>query len=100
MGAAISANRSESVYVQPEQKWLTKGEKGLDWTSSDAVHPYWFIKRTEKDETEANAHLIVQDVTHVLACSFSQLPPLGAAAALAIELDTDSRDGGGVAVCT
>ena len=77
MGVAISANRSESVHVQPELKLPTKGEKGLDWTPSDAVHPYWFIKRTEKDESQANAHLVSQDVTHVMACSFQPLSSAG-----------------------
>lgn len=62
-----------AVHVQPELKLPTKGDKDLDWTSSDAVHPYWFIKRTDKDESEANAHLIHQDVTHVMACSFKPL---------------------------
>ena len=82
----ISANRSESVHVQPELKLPTKGEKGLDWTSSDAAHPYWFIKRTEKDESQANAHLVFQDVTHVMACSFQPLS--SAVAALAPATDT------------
>ena len=62
-----------SVHVQPELKLPTKGDDGLDWTPTDAVHPYWFIKRTEKNDTEANAHLIEQDVTHVMACSFKPL---------------------------
>ena len=61
------------VHVQPELTLPTKSKKGLNWTPTDAVHPYWFIKRTEKDETEANAHLIEQDVTHVMACSFKPL---------------------------
>ena len=61
------------VHVQPELKLPIKGEKGLDWTPTDAVHPYWLIKRTEKDETEANAHLIEQGVTHLMACSFKPL---------------------------
>ena len=91
-GAAISgiANRAPArqvpVHAQPERKLLTKGEKGLDWTLSDAVHPYWFIKRTEKDESQANAHLVFQDVTHVMACSFQPLS--SAVAALAPATDT------------
>ena len=70
-----------SVHVQPELKLPAKGDNGLDWTTTDAVHPYWFIKRTEKNDTEANAHLIEQDVTHVMACSFK--PLASAVAALA-----------------
>ena len=45
------------VSVQPELKLPTKGPKGLEWAQSDSVHPYWFIKRTEMDESEANADL-------------------------------------------
>lgn len=63
------------VYVQPELKLPIKGEQGLDWAPSDNVHPFWFIKRTEneKDDDEANADLVYQDLTHVMACSFKPL---------------------------
>ncbi len=66
-GAAISAQ--VPVHAQPALQFPTKGEKGLGWTLSDVVYHYWFIKRaeTEKDESVANAHLFLQDVTHVLA---------------------------------
>ena len=77
---------SISVHVQPELKVPTKGQKGLDWSQSDVVHPCWFIKRTDKDETTANADLIQQDVTHVMACSFKPLS--SAAAELAPATDT------------
>ena len=62
-----SENRIVPVHVQPELKLPTKGEKGWDWTLSDVVHPYWFIKRTDKDDSEPNAHMVFQDVTHVQA---------------------------------
>ena len=52
---------------------------------SDAVHPFWFKKRIGKDETEANVHLVCQDVTHVQACSFEPLSSAVAALALATE---------------
>ena len=35
--------------VQPELKLPTKGAKGLEWTQSDAVHPFWFIQRADKN---------------------------------------------------
>ena len=85
MGVAISANRSESVHVQPELKLPTKGEKGLDWTSWDVVHPYSFIKRIEKDDSQANGHLEYQGVTHVQACSFEPVSSVIAALAPATE---------------
>ena len=81
----VSENRTVAVHVQPELKLPTKGEKGWDWTLSDAVHPYWFIKRTDKDDSEANAHLVYQDVTHVQACSFEPLSSVVAALAPATE---------------
>ena len=59
--------------VQPELKLPTSGAKGLDWTQSDAVHPFWFIQRTEKHEFESNADLTYQDVTHLTACSFTSV---------------------------
>ena len=59
-----------TLKVQPELKFPTNGAKGLEWTQSDAVHPFWFIQRTDKNEIEANADLVQQDLTHVMACSF------------------------------
>ena len=56
--------------VQPELKLPTKGAKGLDWTQSDAVHPFWFIQRTDKNEIEANADIFHPEFNHVVACSF------------------------------
>ena len=49
--------------------------KGLEWSPTDNVHPFWFIRRTEKDGDEAkeNADLVYQDLTHVMACSFKPL---------------------------
>ena len=52
-----ASQRSESVHVQLELNLPSTGEKGLDLIISDVVHPYWSIKRTEKDESQANAHL-------------------------------------------
>ena len=69
------ANTDVKVYVQPELKLPMKGDKGLEWAPSDNVHPFWFIRRTEKDGDEAkeNADLVYQDLTHVMACSFKPL---------------------------
>ena len=80
-----SENRTVPVHVQPELKLPTKGEKGWDWTLSDAVHPYWFIKRTDKDDSEANAHLVYQDMTHVQQCYLEPLSSAVAALAPATE---------------
>ena len=57
--------------VQPELKLPTKGAKGLEWTQSDAVHPFWFIQRADKNHIEANAQIVQQDWTHVVACPFN-----------------------------
>ena len=56
-------------------KLPTKGDKGLEWSPYDNVPPFWLIRRTEKDEDEpqANADLVYQDLTHVMACSFKPL---------------------------
>ena len=64
-----------TVHVQPELKLPTKGDKGWQWSPSDSVHPFWFIKRTERpeDDLQANADLVYQDLTHVMACSFKPL---------------------------
>jgi hypothetical protein len=59
-----------TLKVQPELKFPTNGAKGLEWTQSDAVHAFWFIQRTDKNEIEANADLVLQTLTHVMACSF------------------------------
>ena len=56
--------------VQPELKLPTIGAKGLEWTQSDAVHPFWFIQRPDKDDTIANAQIVQQEWSHVAACAF------------------------------
>ena len=64
-----------SVHVQPELKLPNQTDKGdYEWAQSNALHPFWFIKRAEKND-EPNAEVKHQDVTHVSACSFSQLNP-------------------------
>ena len=49
----------------------TKGPKDLVWTQSDGVHSFWFIQRTDKNEIAANAHLVQQELAHVMACAFT-----------------------------
>ena len=63
----------------------TQGDKGWHWTLSDAVRPYWFIKRIDKDESEANAHPVNQVVSHAQACPFEPLSPVVVALAPATE---------------
>ena len=46
------------------------GPKGLEWTQSNAVHPFWFIQRADKDDIVANAQIVQQEWTHVTACAF------------------------------
>ena len=74
--------------VQPELKLPTKGAKGLEWAQSDAVHPFWFIQRTDKDknEIEANADIFHQELNHVVACSFRAMT--SAAVTIAPETNT------------
>ena len=68
---AGSSDVEVRLHVNPELKVPTKGSKGLEWTLSDACHPFWFIQRTDKNEIDANADLVQQDLTHVMACSFN-----------------------------
>jgi hypothetical protein len=70
---AGSSDVEVRLNVHPELKLPTNGAKGLEWAQSDAVHPFWFIQRADKDknEIEANADLVQQDLAHVVACSFS-----------------------------
>ena len=77
--AGLETEDSEvTVFVQPELKLPSQGPQGLDWASSDNAHPFWFIQRTQTDEQEANAHLVHQDLTHVVACSFKPLSSFAA----------------------
>ena len=67
---AGSSDVEVRLKVQPELKLPANGANGLKWTQSDVVHLFWFIQRTGKDESEANADLVQQDFTHVMACCF------------------------------
>ena len=61
------------VYVQPELKLPDKSKDGLAWKNDSAVHPYWFIPRSNGNDGEANADVVRQEVTVVLASSFKPL---------------------------
>ena len=44
-----------SVHVQPELKLPNQTDKGdYEWAQSNALHPFWFIKRAENND-EPNA---------------------------------------------
>ena len=75
---ADSDSVAVSLKVQPELKFPVNGAKGLQWTQSDAVHPFWFIQRTDTNEMEANADLVMQAFARVMACDFKAVPTTGA----------------------
>ena len=65
---------SVAVRVQPELKLPNKNKKGdgYEWVPSVSLHPFWFIKRAEKND-EPNAEIKYQDMTLVAACGFEAL---------------------------
>ena len=60
--------------VRPEVTFPARDADGstFTWKPSDVVHPFWLIKR-EADHSEANAEIVLQDMTHVTACGFLDL---------------------------
>ena len=72
-GMEGSAQDSCAVHVQPELKFPSLNDKGVfEWAQTTAVHPFWFIKRSDKND-EPNMEVKHQEVTSVFACSFSPL---------------------------
>ena len=58
-------------FVQPEVKFPRKDPDGqFQWTSSDAVHPFWVIKRQSEETQQWNVELVQHEVTTVVACEF------------------------------
>ena len=58
------------VHVLPELKLPKAGGKV---TKTEEVHPFWFIKRTDKDESVANMEMVFDDWTQVVASPLKAL---------------------------
>ena len=75
LGIEGNGQHTVELIVQPECKLPCRDAKGeYQWSLSDAVHPFWFINRCNTEATTANAEVKLQDMTHVMACSFDGLP--------------------------
>jgi hypothetical protein len=68
---------SVGLIVQPEFRLPSKDAKGAyQWSLLDALHPFWFMNRCNTEDTNANAEVKRQDMSHLMACSFDNLPTL------------------------
>ena len=45
----------------------------MDWFKQEDVHPFWFIKRSCKEEDVKNMEIIFDDVTNIVAGSYQAL---------------------------
>ena len=46
---------------------------GLDWTKTEEVHPFWWIKRSCKEEDVKNMEIIYESATHIVSASHQAL---------------------------
>ena len=66
------ASHEFRYFVQPEVKLPRKNKNGeFEWSSSDAVHPLWVIKRQTAETEPWNVELVEHEVTTVVACEFT-----------------------------
>ena len=67
------------LMIQPEVRLPEIDADGskLKWKPSDCAHPFWVIKRANKDNQEKaqciNADIICQEATHLTACGLLEL---------------------------
>ena len=59
------------VFISPEWK-LPKGDinESLDWTKTEELHPFWFIKRAKPLHDIPDMEPIYRPVSHILASGF------------------------------
>ena len=65
---------SVKVSISPNPK-LPKGDinESLDWTKTEELHPFWFIKRAKPLHDIPNMELIYCPASHILASGFEAL---------------------------
>ena len=67
------------IHVQPELKLPKEGDAGFAWGPRDAVHPFWFMRRSDQAQSQtasqivANASMVMETVTYVCATDYVQL---------------------------
>ena len=67
-----------NVFVGPEVKAPRgKPNEALEWTMSEELHPFWFVKRAQADDTP-NMELVFLSTSQILACDIKTLVEKGA----------------------
>jgi hypothetical protein len=61
------------VFISPELKLPKARPIDLDWTKTEEVHPFWFIKRSCKEEDVKNMELIFDSVQHIISAPFKNV---------------------------
>ena len=62
-----------NVFIQPEYKLPKAKLIALDWTKTEEVHPFWWIKRSCKEEDVKNMEIIYESVTHIISAPYTAL---------------------------
>ena len=62
-----------NVFIQLEFKLPKAKSLGLEWTKTEEVHPFWWIKRSCKEEDEKNMEMIYESATHIVSASHQAL---------------------------
>ena len=62
-----------NVFISPDYKLPKAKSNDFDWTKTEDVHPFWFIKRSGKEEDVANMPTLYEEVTHIIAGSYKAL---------------------------
>ena len=62
-----------NVFIQPEFKLPKAKSLGLEWTKTEEVHPFWWIKRSCKEEDVKNMEMIYESATHIVSANHQTL---------------------------
>ena len=67
-----------NVFIAPEVK-LPRGtvDEALEWTMSEELHPFWFVKRAQAED-KPNMELLFLSTSQILACDIKTLVEKGA----------------------
>ena len=61
------------VFISPELKLPKAKCTDLEWTKTEDVHPFWFIKRSCKADVVKNMEVVYESVQHLITAPFKHL---------------------------
>ena len=61
------------MFIPPEYEPPKARPLDMDWTKTEEAHPFWFIKRSCKEEYVKNMEFIFHSVQHLISSPFKEV---------------------------